>query len=74
MLHERLRPYLFVVGSLVLLVVVFALLAFAFARYYVNQRDRELRQPGRGAGQDLRPASAPVSVELPQNPLDTRLA
>ncbi|MGH9793589.1 MAG: hypothetical protein ACRD5G_02345 [Candidatus Acidiferrales bacterium] len=44
LLRERLRPYVFVIGSLALLIVVFALLAFAFARYYVDQRDREQKE------------------------------
>lgn len=60
MLRERLRPYLFVIGSLTLLIVVFALLAFAFARYYVDQRDRQRREGSQSIGQDL------LFVELPQ--------
>lgn len=53
LLRERFRPYVFVIGSLALLIVVFALLALAFARYYVNQRDRERRQEGRSNQEHL---------------------
>jgi imidazolonepropionase-like amidohydrolase len=36
--RERLRPFVFVVGSLGALIVVIGALGFAFGRYYVNER------------------------------------
>jgi len=35
--RERLRPILFVVGAMLALLVVFAVLAIAFARYYTEK-------------------------------------
>ena len=35
--RERMRPILFVVGSLAALIVIFAVLAIAFARYYMEK-------------------------------------
>lgn len=64
MLRERLRPYLFVIGSLTLLIVVFALLAFAFARYYVEQRDRQRREGSHGMSQDFLLAELPQSATV----------
>jgi len=38
--RERLRPVLFVVGSLAGLIVLFVILAFVFANYYVSQQGK----------------------------------
>ncbi|MGH9859658.1 MAG: hypothetical protein ACRD5F_06505 [Candidatus Acidiferrales bacterium] len=69
MVRERLRPYLFVIGSLMLLIVVFALLGFTFARYYVDQRERERKEGSQRIGQnsllaELPPSPSPATPEL----------
>lgn len=35
--RERMRPFFLVIGSLAALIAIFAVLAFAFVRYYVGK-------------------------------------